>query len=617
MTGDLAASTRGMQSILDRPLMIVLDSLSEEGTELFIFVKTWLQDLPSLNKVFETLMTHLTPYSYGKQSKANLDATTGTAARATSAVNDETTHLLYYLRHVLNVLRWSSEYTWATMADEVINAVDGTHGAGPALPIQQAIADTCLRILQTSNSSDQPSLSELSRVAVSVLQLVLLNPYSGNLRNTEFEVPLMSLLSAVSPSLQSLLLETITAALKLKMSTKPPRQPPQNERRKSSKDIITALARKSLSRDDGNEEEAQPESTTTPPPQLVECLKSGFSSASSRLILDDWVKFLAEVLPLYTDTIFQNLLPLVECLCRQIEIAFTQLQTVFATAYNDQPVSPESTIVSLMNGLEQILARAHDRLLLQESKPTATKSPEVPQGFFGNVVGVFSAETPNTTRSSTSNTRLTVLLCFQDTVRISFSIWSWGGYGSSSGRQDTASQASYGYASLRLRNRSRRMLEHLFAAEGLECLETIAAEWCQASKSNPDRAAAILGLLNVLNGSKPKHTIPAMFDAIYSRSNPAALDPGRMSTLTTDLSDTDLAMFLVQYIASLEDDAMDEIWTDCMTFLRDVLANPMPHRQILPALLEFTSMVAQKVDNTNFGEQKKMRRELGVSATIL
>jgi hypothetical protein len=126
-----------------------------------------------------------------------------------------------------------------------------------------------------------------------------------------------------------------------------------------------------------------------------------------------------------------------------------------------------------------------------------------------------------------------------------------------------------------------------------------------------------MGLLNVLNGSKPKHTIPAIFNAVYSRTNPNALDPNRMSTLTSDIADTDLVAFLVEYTKSLEDDAMDEIWSDCIVFLRDVLTNPLPHRQILPALLEFTAVIGQKVDNTNFGEQRKMRKELAVSTPDL
>ena len=166
-----------------------------------------------------------------------------------------------------------------------------------------------------------------------------------------------------------------------------------------------------------------------------------------------------------------------------------------------------------------------------------------------------------------------------------------------------------------MRNRARRILEHLFAAEALECLETLAVLWAQSPKGDME-ATAVIGLLNVLNGSKPRHTIPAIFNAVYSRTNPNAMEQNRMSTLTSNLSEIDLVSFLVDYTNSLEDDAMDEIWQDCTLFLRDVLANPMPHRQILPSLLEFTAVIGQKVDNTNFGEQRRMRKELAVCFSV-
>jgi hypothetical protein len=158
------------------------------------------------------------------------------------------------------------------------------------------------------------------------------------------------------------------------------------------------------------------------------------------------------------------------------------------------------------------------------------------------------------------------------------------------------------------------LLEHLFAAETLECLETVVEIWQKATKaSDGSKHTAVFNLLHVLDGSRPKHTIPAIFDAMYSRTNPSALEPSRKSTLTSTLLDTDLVVFLVEYARSLEDDAMDEIWADCMTFLKDILANPFPHRQTLPSLLEFAAVLGEKVDNTNFGEQKRMRKELGVS----
>jgi hypothetical protein len=169
-----------------------------------------------------------------------------------------------------------------------------------------------------------------------------------------------------------------------------------------------------------------------------------------------------------------------------------------------------------------------------------------------------------------------------------------------------------------MRNRARRLLEHLFVAEALECLETVVEVWQKSARTPNDmRSPIVFNLLQVLDGSRPKHTIPAIFNAIYSRTNPSALEPSRKSTLTSSLNDTDLVIFLVEYARSLEDDAMDEIWADCMTFLKDLLANPFPHRQTLPSLLEFAAILGEKVDNTNFGEQRRMRRELGVSKQLI
>jgi hypothetical protein len=307
------------------------------------------------------------------------------------------------------------------------------------------------------------------------------------------------------------------------------------------------------------------------------------------------------------------LIPLVETFCTQIGDTFATLRNVFREAnLASSPTfnAPETTLIFLLNGLEQVLARGHDRLLAEEARAQVVKSPDQPQGFFGNMVsGVFSSDAPQA-RSATANDRLTVLLAFQDAVRICFTIWSWG-QGRDASTQDGTSAASFNYTSLRMRNRARRLLEHLFAAETLECLETVIGIW-RGSLGDPNSSKhnEVLKLLSALDGSRPKHTIPALFNALYSRTNPSALDPSRRSTLTIELQDTDIVIFLVDYAQTLEDDSMDEIWQDCMTFLKDLLGNPFPHRQTLPSLLEFAAILGEKVDNTNFGEQRKMRREL-------
>ncbi|KAF2470278.1 uncharacterized protein BDR25DRAFT_287090 [Lindgomyces ingoldianus] len=593
----------GFHSVLTRPLFILLDSLADEGTELSTFVRTWLQDLPTLNKVFEVLAVHLQCLRC-VSADDSLSPDIVSQSKVFRQQLSDTKECLYYLKHILHILKRPSPYTWSILSEEL--APQTNEGAPTKIFLQEWIVRTCLKCLsiQTRSSTfeEQSHLQELYQTAITIINQIYQSPLAASLKGLELEVPLMAKLKTSSPSLQTLLLDATLLALRLRLKSVEEHQVDQNATPHN-----TTRSRLSLVMD-RSPVEAEPQ-PVPPPPQLVDCLKFGFSSPTSRLILDDWVHFLAEVLPLFADTIFQSLIALVECFCKQINQTFEQLRSIFRTAANVDEVSPESTLISLINGLERILAKAHDRLMVQETKSTANKSPEQPQGFFGNMVsGVFSSEATQA-RVPTANIRLTVLLCFQDTVRICFSIWAWGGYGSKDARQDPISAASFGYTALRMRNRARRMLESLFTAEALECLETLAVLWVHSSKDD-NQATAIMGLLNVLNGSKPKHTIPAIFNAVYSRTNPNALDPNRMSTLTSDLDDTDLVAFLVDYTKSLEDDAMDEIWGDCTLFLRDVLANPLPHRQILPTLLEFTAVIGQKVDHTNFGEQRKMRKEL-------
>lgn len=496
----------------------------------------------------------------------------------------------------------------------------GTGGFEGGLSLQSFFTQACMRAIRYEPTSTpvtaREPVSKLRRVALATLQQILMSPYAAPLAEHRLED---SLLESLSDSLnypeasdQVPLLEAVLAALKLSALNEPP--PPVQHRRTMSRETVTT-SRLSFSTERSEKDQVPLKPSNPPPSQLMKCLQGGFCSENARPVLDSWTNFLAECLPLYSDTIFQILIPIVETLCSQINLVFGRLKSSFKEDDPDEAVAPEATLIALFNGLEQMLARAHDRLITDEMRTASVKPPEQPQGFFGNMVsGVFSSESvPG--RRATANDRLTVLLSFKDTVRICFAVWSWGGHGSSGSTHDSTSAASFNYTSLRVRNRARRLLEHLFVAETLECLETIVEMWrlSAAGRGGPS-PASVFSLLHVLDGSRPKNTIPAIFNAIYSRTNPNALEPTSKSTLTSEIADTSIVAFLIEYARSLDDDSMDEIWTDCMTFLRDVLANPFPHRQILPALLDFTAILGAKADNTTFGEQRKMRRELSVSS---
>ena len=595
--------------ILSRPLLIVLDSLEHIGSEEAAFVAGWLQQLPSLPNVLELLVAQIRELKSVKESAGHHSGRR--AARPQEhADRDE---CLFLLRHILRIIQAASEHTWIVLAGDTTMPLDSFGSKeGQEIVLHGFFIQICMRLLAVADYTSTRATTDLERVALEMIQLIVDGPFSAPLKELELEVELLKMLNSkldtLPSQLQTSFLNTITACLRLRTKNTPT-APMSPTERKLSRDRRSSSQGNLLK--DGNGRE--PPLVTQPPPNgLVEAIKIGFASANCRLVIDDWVVFLRNVLPLLSDTLFQHLIPLVEIFCSQISTCFEGLRSTFLKS-GAPFASPEPAVVGLLNGLEQILATAHDKLISDESRNSAAKGPEQPQGFFGNVStmtsGLFNADTEKQpSRSATANSRLAVLLCFQDTLRCCFKIWTWGVHGHQNIEQDASSAASFAYTSLRLRKRALRVLENLFAAEALECLELLATLFAHPI-SDEYQAGYVLELLNILNGSRPKYTAPAIFNAIYRRIN---TEPSRDSVQTSDLSAADLVTFLMEYVKSIEDDAMDEIWADCMAFLRDILNNPLDYSQILPLLLSFVALIAEKADNTNFGEQRKMRKELGV-----
>jgi hypothetical protein len=594
--------------VLSRPLFVVLDWLESGGSEEAAFVAGWLQQLPSLSRILELLANQI------RELKCIRRTQKGTSVQ--SQQNDDRAECLFYLRHIHRIIQAASEHTWIVLAGDMVPSLAAqADKEDDEIVLHGLLIQICMRILGVADyKALNDSKGDLERIALETIQLIIEGPFAAPLKELELESDLLGMLNSnltvLEPQLQTSFLNTITACLKLRTRNVPNAPLSPNER-KLSRDR-RASSTTSLTKDI-NQKEA-PQAHQPPPPSLIEAVKLGFSSANSRLILDEWVVFLRNVLPLLSDTLFQHLMPLVEIFCAQINAYFEGLRLAFLKS-STPGITPEPAVIGLLNGLEQILATAHDKLISDESRKSSSKGPEQPQGFFGNVSnmtsGLFAGDAEKQpARSATANDRLAVLLCFQDTLRCCFKIWTWGVHGHQNADQDASSAASFAYTSLRLRKRALRVLENLFAAEALECLEILATLFCHPI-SGADKPAHVLELLNILNGSRPKYTAPAVFNAIYRRIN---ADSSRDSVQAADLSAADLVGFLMEYIKSIEDDAMDEIWSDCMAFLKDILNNPLDYSQILPLLLSFVALIAEKVDNTNFGEQRKMRKELGVSA---
>ncbi|PYI12754.1 hypothetical protein BO78DRAFT_357133 [Aspergillus sclerotiicarbonarius CBS 121057] len=602
-------------SMLERPLFIVLDLLNQGVNEASQTVHRWLEDLSSIHKVFRIVVSKLDRLF---QRSDSLEPDT---ANPTISPDDykECSYLLLTISNLISTLAhsgWISLLTQTLVQVEKHKDTPASEDNVGAQSLHAVIFQSSLKVISGHKTIAAQSLEEvkLQQTALLVMRQLLLGPGAEEVAESGIDSFLVDRLSSVldkggSVAIQAALIDTLLAALKVRFAQAylPPPPPRPKHQRTGSRERLTSPSILSFTSDKPDRALALP-LLPQPPQQLLECLLKGISSPNSREIVERWTVLLCEVLPLYTGSIFQILLMLVECFCKEIQLAYASLQLSFKRTEGWPEDRSEHATIALLTGLETCIATAHERLLVEEANVPAAKSPDQNHGFFGNMVsGVFASEASHT-RSSAANNRLTVLLCFQDAVRLCFSIWSWGAVERSTLPQDPESLASFQYTSLRMRNRSRRILEHLFTAEALECLETAVEVW---TKSDSDTSSLIISLLHTLDGSRPKITIPAVFNSIYTRTNPAALDPSRKSTLTASLTESELAGFLVTYARSLDDDVLDEIWADCTTFLRDVLSNPFPHRQILPRLVEFAGILGAKLENTSFGEDRRMRKELG------
>ena len=609
--------TRDHQSILVRPLLLALEGLQNEGTELYFFLLSWLRSSGILYTIFDVLIAKLiTIYHHQQNTIARKQRLEGQQSKTLHG--DRTDECCYLLKHILRLLRLPLDNISTVLAAQGSAAAVGYPEAGDSL---QEIGIT-LSIDLVGHGFTQYRLrngrvySEMQCSAMAVAQQLLNMLDHPSLELPSLERKLLDMMgacvriAAVSSSVQSAVLDTTMSYLKARPSLSVPRR--SGHHRKVSSIDATSFSAFQKTSVDRTEQRQNSSDHVHPPEQLLKRLLQGIESPNAQPILENWVAFLVEVLPLYAHSLFQNLIPIVDTFCKSIRTTFHEIEESFTVSAKADSVVSETSLLALLNGLEHILAIAHDRLALEESSNATTKTPEPAQSFFGNAVSAVFASESMKGRPSAANSKLTVILCFQDAVKISFSIWAWAAYGNEADAFDSASAGSFSYSSSRLRSRARRLLDRVFLAETLECLETLVSLRDLTRRPGADATTvdSTISLLHTLDGSRPKRIMPTIFNALYSRTNPSALEPNRMSSLTTDLQDSDLGIFLIDYTKSLDDDAMDEIWTDCMTFLRDVLSNPLVHSSILPCLLLFVLTLGEKVEKTNFGEQRRMRKDL-------
>ena len=605
---DQAVSYQLYPGALSRPLYLLLDCSFEEDMELYNFVQEWLYFMPSVKMLMDAVFK---PLAFSSLSLHKESGYTSQSDRIRFESSPE--HIIretrYYLQHLMHILKEPPSGLWDYLLTNTVSYQVPDYDNNSTITVQNYILNICMGIISRPDFPET-KFDALRINALKVIELLQATPNKESLEKANVDSKLINILSVnlniYSPPVLMSFLDTARISLLPRIrsayKSNPPAQSASQEALDQSPEAEAA------------EKAAVEAAKTTLIKSLIECYMKGLTSASSYFSLNHWTTFWFDCAPLWSQHIFQHIIPLVSMICRQIELVFDNLQKSFYRGKSNT-IAPEDTLILYMTILQNIQGIAARRLVTDDFQRLAAKTHEPPQGFLGNVVSnAFSSETTPAVVTGQNNS-LTLVLCYQDSLKICFRLWMWGTHFSKlTQNMKSSTQASFNHTSMRVRNKARQLIEDMFGNEAMEIVENLAYMWVHDGPSG-DTAKSVLAFLQVVDGSKPKNIMPAIFNALYSRTNPKAIETVRLSTYTSKITETELAAFLMTYTETLEDDTIDEIWSDCTTFLLHVLANPLPQRQIIPVLLEFTVLLAEKLDNTNFGEQRKMRKELSVGRT--
>ncbi|KAG7902668.1 hypothetical protein KL935_001576 [Ogataea polymorpha] len=376
------------------------------------------------------------------------------------------------------------------------------------------------------------------------------------------------------------------------------------------------------------------------PPKFAEIVSGGILNSRSSLVLASWNSLILSVASYAPELLFRSSFNVTACICEKLDEFFT-IKTRFSQTESEG--DSDEAILELINGLQELLNVNHRYLLATKSRLFANNSASGKESsFFGSVMqGVFQVEAPDE-KGEDYLRRIEILKALKLAVETCYRIWLWSdenskvkanainvapssplvtrmssmiGINTTSTRLIDEEKPSFlsftktiNYNASRLKYRTKRILESIFVLEPLETLETLMSS--QRNQDSRSDRYSTFKVIHLLDGAKSEKIIPLALNSLMSRVNVASLEQSKRSSMINELNDKDISTFLTEYMDSLSSDSVEEIWTQVISFLKDVQTNMSHYRLLLSDILKFSSIVGVKLSQTSFGEQRKVRKDM-------
>ncbi|GJJ13160.1 hypothetical protein Clacol_007411 [Clathrus columnatus] len=328
-------------------------------------------------------------------------------------------------------------------------------------------------------------------------------------------------------------------------------------------------------------------------PILLPTLLDGISKTAGRQILQYWLDFILMTIPLFPRLLGHTVVPLSDCICRQLWFTIGALADVFREASSSQrdihSNITDTEVVMLLNTLERLailsLAKGGEPGIQDKDEETTIEKYNQDTGGSGGILGIMTNVFTSDTSANATEEALSlqspgyrVLL---ETIRLLYALWSLTSQIIVSSRTE---QDSFSFISTRVQTRCRKMLERFFHTQSMET-------------SSPAVAFNIVDNLT----TSAQTAVHMLCESISLRIT--NVDKARRSVINPNV-------FLEEYFSKLEGPVAIQVWGRFTSLTREILNNVQAYKLQLFPVLKCMAMLCDKVIQTTAFEDRKLRKEL-------
>lgn len=357
----------------------------------------------------------------------------------------------------------------------------------------------------------------------------------------------------------------------------------------------------------------------------IEYLVYSLDFIENVFVFQQWSKLLVDNLLTLSNCIFLVLTPLSNHICSKVDGIFNKTKSElmnesFLFDYKNKalPAHNDQIVGILLLSLQELMNYSHMFLSAVEAKPKNLAMGSSDPGFLSSVMnGVFSVE-PSENVNFEESDRYMVLVSFETIVSVCYRIWLWGESHTKISdlkisseypgvlKDDLNNSKSIEYIATELKYKSRNLLETLYSMEPSQVLLSLVA-------NNLTLTPSLFKLSHILDNSRPQSTIPHIFNSIRVKMNFDNSIPSEKfkTSLIGSFSERKLGTLLVEYLKSLDIGVIEDIYPESISFLKEANSLPSMYRPLMPYLLRFVSSLCASLSKLKFGEQKKIRKEIG------